>query len=158
MVIMTTPEIPQLDAADREIVRALDRHPRATVAYLAEHLHLARGTVLARIRKLYDGGLLHAESVKVRGATVGRPLRALVTAEVDQKEFDGLIAAIAQIPEVVECVGVSGASDLHLEIVAADAEDVYRITQELMSFPGIRRTSTSIVLRELLSRRMHQLL
>jgi len=147
-----------LDAIDREIILALDRQPRATVAYLAEHLRLARGTVLAHIRKLYDGGLLQTESVKVRGTSVGRPLRALVTAEVDQTEFDGLIAAISKIPEVVECLGVSGGSDLHLEIVAVDAEDVYRITQELMSFPGIRRTSTSIVLRQLLARRMHQLL
>lgn len=155
---MASEHVPQLDATDREIIRALDRQPRATVAYLAEQLHLARGTVLARIRKLYDGGLLQAESVKVRAASVGRPLRALVTAEVDQTEFEGLIAAISRVPEVVECLGVTGGSDLHLEIVAVDAEDVYRITQELMSFPGIRRTSTSIVLRQLLARRMHQLL
>ncbi len=149
---------PQLDGSDRQILRELDRRPRATVAYLAERLGLARGTVLARIRKLYDTPALLPETVKVPGAAVGRPLRALVTAEVDQKEFDGLLVEISRIPEVVECLGVSGGSDLHLEVVARDAEDVYRITQQLMMFPGIRRTSTSIVLRELIGRRMHQLL
>lgn len=147
-----------LDGTDRQILHELDRRPRATVAYLAERLGLARGTVLAHIRKLYDAPSLLPESVKVPGSAVGRPLRALVTAEVDQKEFDGLLVQIAKIPEVVECLGVSGGSDLHLEIVAVDADDVYRITQQLMLFPGIRRTSTSIVLRELIARRMHQLL
>lgn len=148
---------PLLDATDRRILRELDRVPRATVAHLAERLNLARGTVQARIRRLYDGVLL-PETTKVPAAAVGRPLRAFVTAEIDQARFEGLIDEIARIPEVVGCLGISGESDLQIEVIAVDADDVYRITQALMECRGIRRTSTAIVLRELLGRRMHQLL
>nr|WP_269329511.1 Lrp/AsnC ligand binding domain-containing protein [Kineosporia babensis] len=85
-------------------------------------------------------------------------MRALVTAEVDQAKIEGLFEALEQIPEVVECTAISGQSDLWLEIVARDADDVYRITQRIMECRGIRRTATSLVLREMIPRRMAQLL
>ncbi|WBU37894.1 Lrp/AsnC family transcriptional regulator [Homoserinibacter sp. YIM 151385] len=147
-----------LDETDRRLLRALDARPRATVQSLAEELRLARGTVQARLARIFDGRLLDRGTSRMRPAAVGRPMRAIVTAEVDQSRFDGLIPALAEIPEVVECLGVAGASDLSIEIVAADPDDVYRVTQRIMECPGIRRTSTSIVLRELLARRLHQLL
>src|SRR4051812_44064747 len=117
-----------VDPTDRRILRELDRVPRATVAHLSEALNLARGTVQARIRRLYDRVLL-PETTKLPPAAVGRPLRAFVTAEIDQARFEGLIDEIARIPEVVGCLGISGESDLQIEVIAVDADDVYRITQ-----------------------------
>ncbi len=45
-----------------------------------------------------------------------------------------------------------------IQIAARDADHVYDITQRIMRCRGIRRTSTSIVLRELLAYRMDHLL
>lgn len=149
---------PRLDDIDRRILGALDARPRATVQYLADELRLARGTVQAHLARIYDGGVLEPESARIVPAAVGRPMRAIVTAEIDQARFTALIPSLQAIPEIVECLGISGSSDLSIEIVASDADDVYRVTQRIMECPGIRRTSTSIVLRELIGRRMAQLL
>jgi DNA-binding Lrp family transcriptional regulator len=149
---------PVLDRTDHRILDVLDRYPRATVAFLAEKLHLARGTVRARLTKLTaSGGPLAPVTARLSPAAVGRPLRAIVTAEADQATFDGMLDDLARIPEVVECLGISGRSDMSIEVVAEDAEDLYRVTQEIMRCRGIRRTETGIVLRELLPRRMRQL-
>lgn len=147
-----------LDRTDQRILNALDGHPRATVQYLAEHLRLARGTVQTRLARLFDSGQLAPVSARLRPAAVGRPLRAIVTAQGDQRMFDGTIHDLACIPEVIEVLGISGDSDLSIEIIAQDADDIYRITQRIMGCRGIVRTATSIVLRELLPRRMSQLL
>lgn len=147
-----------LDRTDHRILDVLDEHPRATVAFLAEKLHLARGTVRARLAKLTaSDGPLAPVTARLTPASVGRPLRAIVTAEANQAMFDGMLDDLAQIPEVVECLGISGRSDMSIEVVAVDAEDLYRVTQEIMGCRGISRTETGIVLRELLPRRMHQL-
>jgi DNA-binding Lrp family transcriptional regulator len=147
-----------LDETDRRIVAVLDQTPRATVQYIAHALSLARGTVQARVGRLIESGVLGLTSTRLQPAALARPLRALVTAEVDQAQFDGLLDDISGVPEVVECLAISGQSDIWLEIVAVDADDVYRITQQLMGLRGIRRTVTSLVLRELMPRRMSQLL
>jgi DNA-binding Lrp family transcriptional regulator len=152
------PPVSVLDPTDRRILRTLDTHPRATVQYLAEYLGLARGTVQSRLKRLVDGDQLAPISTRLHPSAVGRPLRAIVTAQGDQSMFEGTIDDLSDIPEVVEVLGISGGSDLSIEIIARDADDIYRITQRLMQCRGISRTSTSIVLRELLPRRMKQLL
>ena len=135
------------------------RDSRATVQALAYELGLARGTVHARLERLQRSEC--AAAALTPGATrsaLGWPLRAHITAEVNQDEFELMIADLEQIPEIIECVAVSGASDLSIEIVARDADDVYRITQSIMKCRGVFRTATSIMLRELIARRQHQLL
>ncbi|WP_432492316.1 Lrp/AsnC family transcriptional regulator [Kineococcus auxinigenes] len=147
-----------LDAVDRRVLAALDADPRATVAQLALDLGLARGTVHARLQRLAASGALRLNSTRIAAEALGLPMRALVTADVEQDEFEGMVADMARIPEVVECVGISGDSDLMIQIAARDADHVYDITQRILRCRGIRRTSTSIVLRELLGYRLGHLL
>ncbi|WP_369054471.1 Lrp/AsnC family transcriptional regulator [Kineococcus terrestris] len=147
-----------LDGTDRRILLALDRDPRATVQRLSLDLGLARGTVHARLERLAREGVLRPHSVRVPPERVGLPMRAVVTAEVDQAEFAQMIADVALIPEVVECLGISGDDDLLIQVAARDADHVYEVTQRITACRGIRRTSTSIVLRELLAHRMDHLL
>lgn len=147
-----------MNDTEARILRLLDEVPRATVQYVADSLGIARGTAHAYMNRIFEDGGLAPVTARLSPGRVGRPLRALVTAEVDQANFDGLLEALARIPEVVECLAISGPSDLQIEILAADADDVYQITQRIMECRGIRRTATSLVLRELLPRRMAQLL
>lgn len=151
-------DVTTLDDTDRRILLALDADPRATVAQLSLDLGLARGTVHARLERLATDGSLRTHSVRVAPERLGLPMRALVTADVQQSEFAGLVEDMTRIPEVVECLGISGDSDLMIQIVARDADHVYEITQQIMQCRGIRRTSTSIVLRQLLHHRMDHLL
>jgi DNA-binding Lrp family transcriptional regulator len=147
-----------LDETDKRILLELDKDPRATVQWIAQSLQLARGTVQARIGRLESGAALRSNSLRLNPHALGTPLRAMITAEVEQGEFDGMVADLGRIPEVIECVGIAGVSDLMIEIVARNADDVYTITQRIMLCRGIRRTATSIVLRELITRRYDQLL
>ena len=147
-----------LDATDRRILTVLDADPRATVQAIAYRLGLARGTVHTRLDKLQTSGALRANSLRLDPPALGWPLRARITAEANQEELEGMIADLELIPEITECFAVSGPSDLAIEIVARDADDVYRVTQEIMKCRGVIRTSTAIMLRGLIARRQHQLL
>jgi DNA-binding Lrp family transcriptional regulator len=147
-----------VDATDRRILKALDEDPRATVQWIAQRLDLARGTVHARLDRLSDVSTLRLNSLRLNHQALGYPLRAIVTADADQDELDLMIADLQTIPEVIECLAIAGESDLFIEIVAKDANDIYVITQRIMRCRGIRRTATSMVLRELIARRYDQLL
>jgi DNA-binding Lrp family transcriptional regulator len=147
-----------LDATDRRILSALDDDPRASVQLLAMRLELARGTVHARLDRMARDGVLRKNSVRLAASALGYPIRALVTAEVDQGQFDEMMTDMAGIDEVIECVGLAGENDLMIQIVARDADHVYDITKRIKGCRGINRTATSIVLRELLEYRFDHLL
>lgn len=147
-----------LDRSSRSILAALDRDPRATVGWLAETLGLSRGTVQNRIGQLFDGRTLRPHSVTVHPESLGFAVRAMVTAEVDQHRFDEAMVALREIAEITECVAMSGENDLLIQVVARDADDLYEVGQQILRCPGIRRTATSLVLKELIEHRVAQLL
>lgn len=147
-----------LDSTTRRIVLALDADPRATVGGLAESLRLARGTVQSRIAQLFDGTTLRPQSVTVPPEALGYSIRAIVTAEVDQDRFDEAMVALQEIPTIIECVATSGQNDLLCQVVARDTDDLYAVGQRILRCPGIRRTATSIVLKELIAYRTTPLL
>lgn len=147
-----------LDPTTRRIVLALDADPRATVGGLAESLRLARGTVQSRIAQLFDGTTLRPQSVTVPPEALGYSIRAIVTAEVDQDRFDEAMVALREIPTIIECLATSGQNDLLCQVVARDTDDLYAVGQRILRCPGIRRTATSIVLKELITYRTTPLL
>jgi DNA-binding Lrp family transcriptional regulator len=154
--MVTMPTI--LDTTSRRIMLALDADPRATVGGLAESLRLARGTVQNRIAQLFDGKTLRPASVTVPPEALGYSIRAIVTAEVDQDRFDEAMLALREIPTIIECVATSGENDLLCQVVARDTNDLYEVGQRILRCPGIRRTATSIVLKELIAYRTTPLL
>ena len=154
---MSTPT-PELDPTSRRIMAALDEEPRATLGWLAAKLRLARGTVQGRVAALFAPGVLRPPSALVRTASLGLPMRALVTANLDQDQFEVAMLSLRSIPEVLECVATSGVNDLSCQVAVRDSDHLYEVGQRILSTPGIRRTATSIVLRELIEYRTAQLL
>jgi DNA-binding Lrp family transcriptional regulator len=147
-----------LDLTDRRILLALEDDPRLPVVLLATRLGLARGTVQARMDRLTRAGVLQANSARVSPAALGRPIRAIVTAELDQSEISTSLTALSEIPEVLECAAISGESDLFLQVVAKNPEHLYEVGQQILACPGIRRTDTALILRDLIPFRTTALL
>ncbi|HEY0216419.1 MAG TPA: AsnC family transcriptional regulator, partial [Cellulomonas sp.] len=112
--------MPLLDEIDRRLIAELDRDVRAPVVLLAERTGYARGTVQSRLERLAASQVLRPHSTRVQMAALGLPLRGIVMAQVDQDEFVPAIEALRQIPEVIECVGISGRDDLMCQVGARD--------------------------------------
>ncbi|WP_416445935.1 Lrp/AsnC family transcriptional regulator [Leucobacter sp. HNU] len=147
-----------LDQTDRRILRELDSDARMPVAMIAQRLGLARGTVQARLDKLDAAGALRLASTRITPQALGRPVAASVQVELDQHSIAEAIAALADIPEVLECFAPAGDTDLLLRVVARDPDDLYRVSEEIRLCPGIRRTSTSLFLRTVIPYRVTGLL
>jgi DNA-binding Lrp family transcriptional regulator len=45
-----------------------------------------------------------------------------------------------------------------VHVVAADADDLYRIARQILAIPGVERTNTALVMRELADYRITPLL
>ncbi len=146
------------DAADRAILATLVADPTATGVQISERTGLSRNTVRARIQRYEVEQRLLPFEHRIAPSFLGFPLRAFVTTTVVQRELDSVARALVSIPEVLEVNGVAGAADLMILIVARDADDLYRVAGAILDVPGVVRTETGLVMRELITYRTAQLL
>lgn len=146
------------DRTDVGLLRQLIRTPNATIVALAEATGLARNTVRARLARYEADGSLAPFQRRVEPAFLGYPLRAYVVTRVTQRKLDQVGEALAEIPEVIEVLGLSGITDLLIHVAARDAEDLYRIAGRILGVDGVKRTTTGLVMREMVPYRVEQLL
>ena len=125
---------------------------------LTQQTGLSRNTVQARLARLEEQGVLDSFERQVPPAVLGYPLTAYITTQVTQRRLDEVAAALASIPEVLQVDGISGDVDLLVHVVAADADDLYRIAGQVLAIPGVERTNTALVMRELVNYRVTPLL
>ncbi|MEV0948225.1 Lrp/AsnC family transcriptional regulator [Rhodococcus sp. NPDC049939] len=147
-----------LDATDAKLLLQLSENPRATGVELAQRLGLSRNTVQARLSRWEAAGALGSFDRLIDPRALGYPLAAYVATRVDQHQLDDVVDALAGIPEVVEVSGITGEADLSVRVVARDADDLYRLADQILKIPGVERTNMALVMRELVGPRMAPLL
>jgi DNA-binding Lrp family transcriptional regulator len=150
--------VPALDVTDVRLLQALDEDPRASVMALSQRLGLARNTVQARLARLESGTALAPPSTRVRPEALGYRIEAYMTVQVAQRGLADVGAALGALPEVVEVTALSGAADLLVRVVAVDADDLWRLTEQVLALPGVERTDTALALRRLVDHRVEPLL
>ncbi|MGO1399179.1 MAG: Lrp/AsnC family transcriptional regulator [Brevibacterium yomogidense] len=145
------------DALDAKILLALVADPRSTIAGLAHRLSVARNTVHARMNRLEEEAL-HPSDHRIDPAALGYPLRAYVLANLKQRRLDEVGEALSQVPEVLEVIGITGPGDTLIQVVARDADDLYRVAGRILAIRGVKRTRTLISMRTMVPYRPTPLL
>lgn len=148
----------KLDRTDARMLLAMCDAPRATGVQLAATLGLARNTVQARLARWDQERVLAPIDRCVSPRDLGYPLKAFITAVVDQHRLEGVIAELATIAQVTQVTGLSGAADLLIGVVAVDADDLYRVAGLILAVPAVERTTMSVAMHEVVSYRTRPLL
>jgi DNA-binding Lrp family transcriptional regulator len=147
-----------VDDYDLRILRALAVDPRATVVGLAEATGLSRNTVHARLGRLETNGALRSFERRIDPGTLGFPLTAYILVAVTQRKLTPIAGSLSEVPEVIEVHGLSGVTDLLVQIAARDADDLYRIAGRILDIDGVEKTTTGLVMRRLVDYRVSPLL
>lgn len=72
----------------------------------------------------------------------------------DPSDFDRVVAALEQIPEVVECHYTTGDYDMFIKIYARNNNHMLSIIHDKLQPLGLQRTETIISFHEAFSRQM----
>jgi len=145
----------EIDALDARLIALLDAEPRIGVLECSRRLHVARGTVQARLDRLASRGVIRGYGPDVDPAALGYAVTAFVTLEIRQRfGHDPVAGHLGQIPEVLEAHTITGSGDLMCRIVARSNADLQRVIDRVMNFDGIVRSSTIIALAEQISYRV----
>ena len=143
----------ELDAADRRILRALQRDGRLPIVALAEQVGLSATPCQRRVRRLEETGLIQGYSARLDAARLGLPLQAFVQVALEshsEEVAERFHAALAQRPEVLAAYAMSGDMDYLLHVLAPDMEAFGDFaTRALLRMPGVKETRSSFVLATL---------
>jgi Lrp/AsnC family transcriptional regulator for asnA, asnC and gidA len=146
--------VDSLDELDRGLIELLRIDGRQPNTELARKLKVAEGTIRNRIAKLLRDDLIQV-SAWVDPIRVAGQIYAHIEVEVESGKVDEVAERIAQFEEVV-FEGIStGRADIFVSCVFRSTQHMdHFLTRQLASIEGIRRTSSSILLR--IVRRQHR--
>lgn len=142
----------QLDRYDRQILQLLQQDGRISNQELADKIGLSPSPCLRRVRALEEAGLIIGYQVQLDAKKLGLSLMALIHISMDQhtpERFNAFEAQIVDIPEVLECLLITGQSaDYQLKVVVKDM-DAYQelLLNRLTRIPGVTGVHSSFVLR-----------
>jgi DNA-binding Lrp family transcriptional regulator len=144
--------MPELDSADRRILRELQRDGSIRNDVLAERVGLSPSPTLRRVRALEGAGYVQSYVALLSAQRLGLGIRVLVELRLtvqDRDALDRFEKDVTVIPEVVECMTVLGDWDYVLTVVARDMEDYQRILLDrLAKLPGVANYKSTLIVRE----------
>lgn len=146
-----------LDRYDRRILDCLQKEGRLTNQELAERIGLSPSPCLRRVRALEDAGIIAGYRAILDGKSLGLSLMALVHISMDRhtpERFANFEARIALLPEVLECLLITGQeADYQLKVIVRDM-DAYQelLLNRITRIEGVTGVHSSFVLRRVIDR------
>jgi Lrp/AsnC family transcriptional regulator, leucine-responsive regulatory protein len=133
---------PSLDAADHQILNALNVNARITMADLGRLLGMSPQSAADRLRRLEDLGVVSGFSVKLDREMLGLTVGAYIRIRPAMGELPRVTGLLADIPEIVECDRITGDDCFIAKVFVARIEDLERVIDRLIPYA---QTNTSII-------------
>jgi Lrp/AsnC family leucine-responsive transcriptional regulator len=149
--------IMELDRYDLAILRALQDDGRISNQDLADRIGLSPSPCLRRLRALEESGLITGYRALVDAKKLGLSLMALIHISMDQhtpERFANFEAKVGEIPEVLECLLITGQdADYQIKVVVKDM-DAYQelLLNRITRIKGVTGVHSSFVLRRVVDK------
>ncbi len=135
-----------LNETDLKILKSLLEDARFSSRQIAKNVGVSVGTVLSRIKKMEDEGLIKGYSVLLNHEKLGYQLTVVTEITVSKGRLVETENEIAKIPNVCCVYDVTGLTDAIIVAKFKSREDLGQFTKRLLSLPFIERTNTHVVL------------
>lgn len=129
-----------------QLIDHLGDSTRPNVLEISRRLGIARNTVQARLDRLQDQGVIAGYGPVIDLRAFGYQVLGFMTLEITQGQDAAALAALRDIPEVLEIHKITGPGDLLCRVVARDNEHLHDVVETILAAPGIARTTTTLAL------------
>lgn len=148
-----------LDLYDKNILRTLQEQGKISNQDLAEKVNLSPSACLRRVKTLEDTGYITNYRCIVDIKKLGLGLLVIVSISMDKhtpERFEVFEASIYKIPEVIECLLITGQSaDYQLKLCVRDLEHYHQILLgKITKITGVTGVHSSFVLNQVIQNRV----
>ena len=140
-------EIPELDAIDLQIVQILQEQGRIPHVKLGEQVGLSAPSVIERVKKLEDGGIITGYHACVNAKRLGIDVTAFIGVSINHPRSIGLFEhKVETLEDVLECHHVTGQHTLLLKVKTDDTSSLERLISTIRSIEEVAHTEPMVVL------------
>ena len=131
---------------DEQLIALLRSNARLSIAELARRLGVARSTVQSRLERLERSGIIRGYTVELGPGARARQVQAHAMIAVEPQQQASVERKLRGMRAVTSLLTVSGGYDLIAMLAAESTEALDAALDELRACPGVKATTTSIVL------------
>jgi Lrp/AsnC family transcriptional regulator, leucine-responsive regulatory protein len=139
-----------IDETDVQILQLLQADGRMPNATLADKIGLTPPSTAYRVKALEKAGLIKGYHALVDHERLGLKLMVLCQVQLSlhqEQPIERFRRAVSDIPEVLECLHVSGQFDFQLKIVVRDMKHYEGLIREkITKIKGIEHINSSFVM------------
>ncbi len=139
-----------MDTTDQKIVDALQNHGRMTNVELARLNDLAPSSMLERVRRLEERGIIKGYRAVLDPKALGYQVQAMVMITLDRHQAGSIELfedRIRSVPEVKTCYHLTGQYDYMVHLVALDIDHLGELVKNtLASIAGVEKQETFLAL------------
>jgi Lrp/AsnC family leucine-responsive transcriptional regulator len=137
----------ELDVIDLHILALLQEDCELPLAKIGEKVGLSAPSVIERIKKLEDQGVIRGYYAVLDARRLGLDVTAFIGVSISHPKLIGeLEKEIAQVAAVLECHHVTGQHTLLLKVKTANTSSLEELISKIRSIEGVDRTETMVVL------------
>ncbi len=149
--------IVKLDRIDKQILQLMQGNARISNLELADSIGLSPTPCSRRVKRLEESGIIDKHVTLLKSAALGLNLTAMIGISMDRhtpERFENFEASVTALPEVLECLIVTGQSaDFLLKVVVRDMQHYEQfLLGHITKLEGVTGVHSSFVLREVLKK------
>jgi Lrp/AsnC family leucine-responsive transcriptional regulator len=141
-----------IDELDRRILAELQADCKIPLAQVGKRVGLSAPSVMERIRKLEDAGIIRGYVAILDSRRVGLDVTAFIGVSVSPAGIATVESELPSFEEVLECHHVTGGYTLLIKVATANTLSLERLISRLRFIEGVVRTETLVVLSTKLER------
>jgi len=136
----------ELDETDVKILKMLLSDARLSSRKIARKTGVSTGTVLSRMKKMEQTGIIKEYSAVVDHEKLGYELTAVIEITVSKGKLFEMAKEVAKVPNVCCVYNVTGLTDAMVIAKFRKREELSSFTKYLLTLPSVERTNTHVVL------------
>ena len=134
-----------IDRISWRILDAVQRDGRISIKALAGEIGLSLPATSERLKRLEEAGIISGYRAVVHPESVGHGVTAVIGLTTPKPDKARLIDALKEMPEVIECLHVTGEDSYLLRVVTKDLRNLEAFVG---SINGFGETRTAIVMSQ----------
>ena len=144
-----------MDLLDLKILKALHSSGRKKNAELARELGVAPSTMMERIRRLEESGVLQGYRASLDPKKLGLDIQAFISVTLSRHETEIIRQfeeSIRKMPHIRACYHLTGRFDYLLHVFVDDLDQLGKLVKtRITALPGFGKSETFLVFSEIKS-------
>jgi Lrp/AsnC family leucine-responsive transcriptional regulator len=144
---MKLARVAEFDATDRAILELLQDNCKQSMAQVGEKVGLSAPSVVERIHKLEESGVITGYVALVDARRLGKDVTAFLGVSTEQPRSIGTLERqIVAIDDVLECHHVTGVHTLMVKVKTENTQSLEMLIEQIRGLEGVSRTETMVAL------------